>query len=99
MLMLSYLELLACDSNHVFCLLIDSGTFSTSKQANCLRLFELQSVSAETLRIVLDQMPKPFEDKIRDFCGSPKNSKRKKDFLPGICIYANFNFIDVNTFF
>lgn len=72
------------------CLLIDSGTFSTSKQGNCLRLFELQSVSADAMRIVLDKMPKSFSDKIEQYCNLPPNSKTKNDLLTGIYTFFYF---------
>lgn len=71
-------------------LLIDSGTFSTSKQGNRLRLFELQSVSADAMRIVFDSMPRSFANKIKEYCKSLGNFKKKNDLLSGI--YAFFYF-------
>lgn len=71
-------------------LLIDSGTFSTSKQGNRLRLFELQSVSADAMRIVFDSMPRSFANKIKEYCKSLRNFKKKNDLLSGI--YAFFYF-------
>lgn len=71
-------------------LLIDSGTFSTSKQGNRLRLFELQSVSADAMRIVFDSMPRSFANKIKEYCKSLPNFKKKNDLLSGI--YAFFYF-------
>lgn len=71
-------------------LLIDSGTFSTSEQGNRLRLFELQSVSADAMRIVFDSMPRSFTNKIKKYCKSLRNFKKKNDLLSGI--YAFFYF-------
>lgn len=71
-------------------LLIDSGTFSTSKQGNRLRLFELQSVSADAMRIVFDSMPRSFANKIKEYCKLLRNFKKKNDLLSGI--YAFFYF-------
>lgn len=65
-------------------LLIDSGTLSTSKQGNCLRLFELQSVSADAMRIVFDNMPDSFSDKINKYLKSSRISKRDHNLLSGI---------------
>lgn len=77
-------------------LLIDSGMFSTSKQGNRLRLFELQSVSADAMRIVFDSMPGSFANKIKTYCNLSPNSKRTKDLLSGI--YAFFTSKMNNTF-
>lgn len=77
-------------------LLIDSGTFSTSKQGNRLRLFELQSVSADAMRIVFDSMPDSFANKIKEYCNLFPNSKRTNDLLSGI--YAFFTSKLNNTF-
>lgn len=76
--------------------LIDSGTFSTSKQGNRLRLFELQSVSADAMRIVFDKMPGSFANKIKKYCNLSPNSKRTNDLLSGI--YAFFTSKMNNTF-
>lgn len=78
-----------------FCLLIDSKMFSTSKQGNCLRFFELQSVSAEAMRIFLDKMmPYSFEDKIKQYRRSrSQKSKKEKDFLSRIYAIIFFNII------
>lgn len=73
-------------SNRINVHIDDSGMFSTSKQGNCLRFFELQSVSAEAMRIVLDKrMPDSFNDKIKQYRKlsevRSKKSKKEKDFL------------------
>lgn len=76
-----------------FCLLIDSGIFSTSRQENNLRLFELQSLSADAMRIVLDEMPNTFADKIKQYCGMRgmhRHYREKNDLL--FRIYAVFYF-------
>lgn len=65
--------------------------FSTSKRGNQLRLFELQSLSAEAMRIVLDKMPNSFADKIKQYCGSLWNSKQKKDLCLRIYEFFYFN--------
>lgn len=77
-------------------LLIDSGTFLTSKQENRLRLSELLSVSADAMRIMFDSMPRSFANKITECCKSLPNSKRKNDLLSGI--YAFFASKMNNTF-
>lgn len=77
--------------------LIDSEMFSTSKQGNCLRFFELQSVSAAVMRTVFDKMPGSFEDKIKRYRDSRQKSEKEKDGL--LRIYAFFTSIFYNTFF
>lgn len=67
--------------------------FSTSKRGNQLRLFELQSLSAEAMRIVLDKMPNSFADKIKQYCGSLRfrNSKQERDLCLRIYEFFYFN--------
>lgn len=71
------------------CLLfvLDSEKFSTSKQGNCLRLFELQSVSADAMRVVFNKLGPTFEEKIKLYCKSSPKSTRKNDLLSRIYAY------------
>lgn len=83
-------------SSFLFCfffLLIDSGMFSTSKQGNCLRFFELQSVSAAVMRTVLDKMPGSFQGKIKQYRESCRKSEKKKDFILRIYAFFYFNIL------
>lgn len=63
---------------------LDSGKFSTSKQGNCLRLFELQSVSADAMRVVFNKLAQTLEEKIKIFCAVTSNSNRKSELLSRI---------------
>lgn len=67
--------------------------FSTSEQENQLRLFELQSVSAAAMRLVLDEMPDPFQNKIKQLCRSLPRFQDKKRLLLGIYAVFYFNIL------
>lgn len=68
--------------------------FSTSEQGNCLRFFELQSVSANAMRIFLDKMPDTFQKKIEQYCKSHRiDSEEKKDFVSRMYAFFYFNII------
>lgn len=84
-----------------FCLFIDSKMFSTSKQGNCLRFFELQSVSANAMRIFFDKMPDTFQEKIDKYENKKEfdsrshriDSEKKKDFVSRMYAFIYFNII------
>lgn len=56
--------------------ILDSGKFSTSDQGNCLRLFALQSVSADAMRKVFKN-ESDFEEKLQKVLKSKKIKELK----------------------
>lgn len=73
-----------------FFLFTDTGKFSTSQQGNCLRLFELQTVSADALRILFNKVDGTLKDKIERYCRSSPRSSWKKELLSRIYTYLFF---------
>lgn len=63
-----------------------------SKQGNCLRLFSLQSVSADAMRKVFDN-PDDFEDKktrLKQYCKSNLTNPRNNELLSRKVVFCGF---------
>lgn len=50
-----------------FFFISDSGVFATEEEGNFFRFFNLQSVSADAMRMAFDKLPGVFQEKIERF--------------------------------
>lgn len=57
-------------------LFLDSGDYSTEKEANLLRFFALQTVSANALRNYMNNQDGTFEEKIKIYCQSVSHESK-----------------------
>lgn len=63
-------------SNMITTFVDDSGDFSTEKEANLLRFFALQTVSANALRNYMNNQDGTFEEKIKIYCQSVSHESK-----------------------
>lgn len=71
-------------SNVINTFVDDSGKFCTETQGNFYRCFALQTVCADALRNVFDNLPDAFEDKIKKFKKKCRGEPKLEDKLKSL---------------